>query len=261
MVEMISSISNSTIKLARSLHQKKSRDETDLFLVEGILHVGEAIEAGWELKSLIYCPEKLKSPFATELVEKINQSDTHCIAVSENVFESFAEKENPQGIAAIVYQKQNRLSSMHGFKLGLALVNPQDPGNVGSILRTIDGVGADGLILLDGGTDTYHPSAVRSSMGSIFWKPIYRSTFEEFRVWKNQNGIRLLGTSAHAKTDVWNLEMDSRPTILLLGSEQKGLTKEYLSMCDESVALTMRGRASSLNLAVAAGIILYALVG
>ena len=259
MPELITSSSNPLIKQARALRQKKARDESGLFLVEGILHVGEAAEAGWEFETLLYCPERLKSEFGRQLVEKLIHNGVRCQPVSESAFESFVEKENPQGIAALVQQKQRQFSDIAPFKLAVAVVAPQDPGNVGTILRTIDAVGADGLILLDGGADPYHPSAVRASMGALFWKQFCSVTFPEFVNWVKKGGFRLIGTSAHATMDYRQMRLDTRPTVLLLGSEQKGLLPGQLAACDDLVSLPMHGRASSLNLAVAAGIFLYTL--
>lgn len=261
MPELITSPANPLIKQARALRQKKARDESGLFLVEGILHVGEAAEAGWEFESLLVAPERLKSEFGRQLVEKLAHNGIRCQSVSEAAFESFAEKENPQGLAAIVRQKSRRLEefSPQNFRFGAALVSAQDPGNVGAILRTLDAVGADGLFLLDGGTDPYHPSVVRASMGALFWKPLVQASFVDFLRWSKQGSYRLIGTSAHGSIDYHEVKLDARPTVLLLGSEQKGLAPEQLAACGEVVSLPMRGRASSLNLAVAAGIVLYAL--
>jgi TrmH family RNA methyltransferase len=269
MAELITSPSNPLIKQARALRQKKSRDESGLFLVEGILHVGEAAQAGWEFESLLYAPERLKSEFGRQLVETLTANGIRCQPVSESAFESFAEKENPQGIAAVVRKKSLSLDEFRAqpaqpvqpFGFVTALVAPQDPGNVGTILRTLDAVAADGLILIDGGADPYHPSAVRASMGALFWKPFAQTSFDGFVRWAKAGGYRLIGTSARGSLDYRALTLDARPTALLLGSEQKGLSPEQIAACDELVSLPMRGRATSLNLAVAAGILLYKLKG
>lgn len=241
------------------MRQKKARDESGLFLVEGILHVGQAAEAGWEFETLLYAPERLKSAFGRQLVEKLSASGTRCQPISEMAFESFAEKENPQGIAALLRQKRRGLEAFgpDSLRFGAALVSAQDPGNVGTILRTLDAVGADGLVLLDGGADPYHPSVVRASMGTLFWVPFAQASFEELVGWARQGGYRLIGSSAHGNLDYREARLDGRPTLLVLGSEQKGLSAEQIAACDELVSLPMRGRATSLNLAVAAGILLY----
>jgi len=115
---------------------------------------------------------------------------------------------------------------------------------------------SDVLFLLDGGVDPYHPTSVRASMGTIFWKPIIQTSFNEFMDWSRRGGYQRIATSAHATQDYREMKPNA-PWILVLGSEQKGLSMEQLKACDLSVSLPMRGRASSLNLAVAAGILLY----
>jgi TrmH family RNA methyltransferase len=258
---LITSLSNPFIKRARALHQKKARLESSLFLVEGIHHVGEAVEAGWEVESVIYAPELLTSNFARDLISRLG---TKPQPVSAQVMESLADKENPQGILAIVHQKQMRLDEFsnsasagaHKIARAAALVTPQDPGNVGTILRTLDAVGADALFLLDGGVELYHPTVVRSSMGTIFWKPIVQTSFNEFVRWARKENFQLIGTSAHGDVDYQTL-VPKIPWILVLGNEQKGLSTEQTNACDVAVSLPMKGRVSSLNLAVATGVLLY----
>jgi TrmH family RNA methyltransferase len=179
--------------------------------------------------------------------------------VSAPVMESLADKENPQGILALVRQKRTRLENLHVMRCGVALVAPQDPGNVGTILRTMDAVGAEVLFLLNGGVELYHPTVVRSSMGTLFWKPIVQASFDEFVNWSlnsSPEGIQLIGTSAHGDVDYQTL-IPKIPWILIMGNEQKGLSKEQALVCDVTVSLPMKGRVSSLNLAVATGVLLY----
>jgi TrmH family RNA methyltransferase len=257
--ESITSRSNSAVKYARKLRNRKERNQTGKFLVEGILHVGEASAAGWQFESILFAPSLLESEFARNLISEEKKKETKCFPVNNEVFESLAEKENPQGIIAIVKQKTWLLDdfSPENFSYAVALVSPQDPGNIGTILRTLDAVGADGMIQLDGGVDPYHPSSVRASMGALFWKPVVQTSFQEFHKWARKGGYRLIGTSAHSRMDYLELRWDNSPSILVMGNEQKGLTREQIDACDLSVSLPMRGRASSLNLAIAAGILLY----
>ena len=251
---------NPHIKQARLLlRQRKLRDEAGLFVVEGIKHVGEAVAAGAALEYLCYAPDLLESRFAYDLIEEQSRRGLHCYALAADVFESVAEKEHPQGILAVVRQPRALLSELRPdrFGWGVAVVNPQDPGNIGTLLRTIDAVGASGLILLEGGADPYHPNSVRASMGALFWLPIASATFAEFTQWAGGHGYHLYGTSAHGAPDYREVKEYQRPAILLLGSEQKGLTDEQRAACEQLIRLPMRGRASSLNLAVAAGVVLY----
>jgi TrmH family RNA methyltransferase len=259
MPELISSFANPLVKQIRSLRQKKGREETGLFLVEGIHPVGEAVEAGWPVEALVYSPDLLTSDFANGLVAKQIQLGVHCVALTRTLFNGIADKDNPQGLLAILHQRQLLLDSIPPttFQWGVALVSPQDPGNVGTILRTLDSVGADGLFLLDGGVDPYHPSVVRASMGTLFWKPVVQVSFDEFVHWGHKHGFHLVGSSAHGGTDYREYQWGNKPTILLLGNEQKGLTPEQLASCKAVVCMPMKGRVSSLNLGVAAGVLMY----
>ena len=250
---LIASPSNPLIKQARALRQKKARNESGLFLVEGIHHVGEVVEAGWNIESILYASGLLTSPFAHDLISRFSFKPQ---PVTAQVMESLADKENPQGIIAIVHQKNSQLKDIKPIKRAVALVSPQDPGNVGTILRTMDAIGADTLFLLDGGVELYHPTVVRASMGTLFWKPIVQTSFGEFLAWARQGNYQLIGTSAKADVDYRTL-VPQVPWTLLLGNEQKGLTKEQTAACDVTVSLPMQGRVSSLNLAVAAGVLLY----
>ena len=251
---MITSLSNPLVKRARALRQKKGRDESGLFLVEGIHHVGAALEADWEVESILYAPDLLTSDFARDLISR--QSSTPQ-PVSAHVMEALAGKENPQGILAVVHQKQAKFSNLKSPGSAVALVSPQDPGNVGTILRTLDAVGGDVLFLLDGGVELFHPSVVRASMGTIFWKSIIQTSFDEFAQWARNGGYQLIGTSARGDVGYQTL-VPAIPWILVLGNEQKGLSAEQMQACAVTISMPMKGRVSSLNLAVAAGVLLYA---
>ncbi len=218
-------------------------------------HVGEAIESGWDIKSILYAPNVAASTFGKELLAA---DDPELQPVSSEVMEALSEKDNPQGILAVVQQKHAALAELSSVETGVAMVTPQDPGNVGTVLRTADAVGTDALFLLDGGVDPYHPTCVRASMGTLFWIPVLQSSFADFVAWAHEHRVQLIGTSAHADADYRNFA-PSPPWILVLGSEQKGLSADQLEACDARLSLPMRGHASSLNLAVAAGILLYQL--
>ena len=259
---VITSLSNPLIKQARALHHRKSRIEAGLFLVEGVHHVGEAISAGWQVDSVLYAPELLTSEFARELV---NRPSIKSQPVSPQVMASLADRENPQGILAIVRRQTVSIDTFHlsepirARAQCVALVSPQDPGNVGTILRTMDAVGADVLFLLEGergSVDLYHPTVIRSSMGTIFWKPVIQASFAEFVEWARRDDYQLIGTSSRGDVE-YQTFLPGLPWILILGNEQKGLSDEQTRACDVTVSLPMKGRVSSLNLAVAAGVLLY----
>lgn len=263
MKSVITSRNNSKVKQARALRQRKERQASGLFLVEGIFQVGEAVAAQYaskiRIEALYYAPDLLKSDFARELIRQESSRGIECYATAADVFQSMAEKDNPQGILAVVESPTAHLGELQPETAPwvVAVVAPQDPGNVGTILRSIDSVGASALLLLDSSIDPFHPGAVRASMGAIFWYPLICTTFVEFTQWAAKHDYHVYGTSAHGKVDYRELQQYEHPLVLLLGSEREGLTHEQAAVCQELVRLPMRGRATSLNLAVAAGVMLY----
>ncbi len=256
----INSRQNPKIKLARSLRQRKAREENGLFLVEGVFHIGAALEAHAPIEYALYSPQLLRGDFAKKLIDQLKANKIELDEVSPEIFVGLSDKDNPQGILAVARQQVRSLDSftLAPSSFAVALIAPQDPGNLGSMLRTIDAVGAGGLLLLDGGVDAYHPSAVRAAMGAHFWKPIGQATFSEFVAWARQHNVHIYGSSAHAELDYRKADFKP-PCVLLLGSEREGLTAKQQAACEQVVSLPMRGRVTSLNLSVAAGILLYAM--
>lgn len=252
---------NPHVKQARQLQQRKLRDETGLFVVEGLRHVGEAVSAGADIDYLCYAPELLHSPFGHDLVRDQAAAGRRVYALAADVFRSLSEKDNPQGLLAVVRRPRLTLADLTPARHPwlVALVNPQDPGNIGTVMRTIDAVGASGLLLLDGGADPTHPNAVRASLGALFWMPVVTASFTEFTAWAGPHGYHRVGTSEKAAGD-YRAAVYPRPTILVLGSEREGLTPQQEAACTAMVSLPMRGRVTSLNLAVAAGVMLYAML-
>ncbi len=258
----ITSHSNPKIKQARALRQRKQRDAAGLFLVEGLFHIGEALAAHAAIESIFYAPDLIESGYARQVIDRALAEGITCYETTAEVFTSLAEKENPQGVIAVVHQQRVQLTDLtpQNFPWGVAIVSPQDPGNVGTILRTIDAVGASGLILLNSSVDPYHPTAVRASLGSIFWYPVVSVTFDEWSPWTRQHGYRIYGTSSQGSVDYKEVTAYEQPLFVLLGSEREGLSPEQTAVCDQLIRLPMRGHASSLNLAVAAGVVLYAML-
>ena len=231
--------------------------------MEGIHNVGAAVEAGAVIQEIYYAPDLLKSQFGLETVEDATKRGVPCYPTTVEVFNSLAGKENPQGLLAVVRQREEKIDVLNpdNFSWGVACVAPQDPGNVGTTLRTIDAVGADGLILIDGGVDAYHPTAVRASMGALFRHPVVTTSFPDYALWATENGYHVYGSSARGDLDIRQVTGFKRPAILLLGSERQGLTEEQAGNCEQLMRLPMKGEVTSLNLAVAAGVLLYGMLG
>ncbi len=254
---MITSLHNPKLKEVRALlTQRKARAERQAFVAEGIHHVGAAVEAGAALEGIFYAPDLLASPFARQLVADLAER-VPCHPVSAPVFTALAEKDHPQGILAVVRQQWTALDAVR-TPWCVALVRPQDPGNVGSVLRTMNAVGAGALMVVGAGVDIFHPSAVRASLGAIFYPPLVRAEWADLVAWAHARGYALIGTDEHASHD-YRAQPYPRPCVLVMGSERQGLTSAEAAACTTVVRLPMQGRVTSLNLAVASAVILYAM--
>jgi TrmH family RNA methyltransferase len=257
---VITSPANLTVKRVRSLRQRKGREETGCCFVEGIRLVAEAARAG-VVEQLVVAPELLSSPFARDLVAAQARAGADVIEVSAEVFASLSQKDGPQGLGAVARQRWVDLNEITlGAPPGwVALVEPADPGNLGTIIRTADGVGAAGVIIVGPGADPYDPAALRASMGAAFALGLARATWEELVAWRAATGAYLVGTSDQAPTSFQAVTYP-QPLVLLMGSERQGLSPAQQAACDLIVGIPMRGRGDSLNLAVATGVMLYELL-
>ena len=258
MKKIITSTANEEIKFIRKLQIRKFRDESGFFLTEGIRPVLESAEQKAGIQRIIYCPALLKSLVAKSFIEQNQNNEIPFIEVDEKVFQSIASKDGPQGIAAVVRQKWFNLDEIIKEKMGIwvGLDSVQDPGNLGSILRTLDAIGGKGLVLLDQTTDAYHPTSVRASMGAIFTQKLIKIQKNEFIQWNNTNKVPCFGTGCKNGIDYQKVQYPER-MILLMGSEQKGLDPQLAESCYAIIHIPMSGKVDSLNLANAASIILY----
>ena len=249
---------NPKIKTARALARAARRSPRNLMLVEGIRHVGEAVDSGWNTEFILYCPELLTSDFAENLLENLPE-DTPAYTVSEDILVSIANKKNPQGILAVVHKPSLGLEEIrkNNWQFLVGLERPQDPGNVGTVLRTLDAAGADALVIIGGGTNPYHPKAVRAGMGAHFHIPLIEISTADFLDWQAYGGFQIIGTSAKAREDYRTVEQYELPLMLLMGTEREGLSLGLVEACNRLIKIPMWGRASSLNLAVSTGILIY----
>lgn len=255
---MIASRHNPAVRRVRALLHRRARDQTGLFLVEGIRLVAQALAVGAPIQELIVAPELLRSDFARSLVERGQAAGMPCLLVAPDVFLSLSVRERAQGLAAVVRQRWTRLTELHPQRDArwVALYEAQDPGNVGAILRTGDAVGASGVILLGSTTDPHDPTAVRASMGAIFSQRLARADFAEFTRWASEQGCAVVGAAGGAAIDYRSYRYTA-PFVLLMGSEQHGLASAQQAACDAVVRIPMVGGSDSLNLAVATSVILY----
>jgi TrmH family RNA methyltransferase len=255
---MITSTSNAKIKVIRKLREKKERQASGLFYCEGLRIVGDAFDHQAGFDSLLIAPELLHSEYGQSLIEKAEKMGVPVLELDSMVFRSIAQKENPQGIAAVCEQRWMELNELdlNSGDLVVALDSVADPGNLGTIMRTLDGVGGLGLILLDQSTDPYDPTTMRASMGTLFGLHFIKTNLEQFGTWKHSKDIKVVGTSDKAQVDYYGYAYPD-PMVLLMGSERQGLTSTHYALCDEVVAIPMAGSADSLNLAVATAVVMY----
>lgn len=254
---MITSTSNPKIKFIRKLRTKKFRDENQLFYIEGPRIISEAIDAKWKFDQVFFSRELIMDHYSNQLLGKLLASNTECFEVDKQVFESFSIKDGPKGLAAILIQKTYKLNYINeNIGLWIGLDRIQDPGNLGSIFRTLDAVGGSGVILIDQCTDPFDIATVRGSMGALFSLKIIKTNSHEFLRFKNDKNIRIIGTSDKADDDYQAIQYN-KDMILLMGSEREGLSVTLTDGCDKLVRIPMVGKSDSLNLAVATSICLY----
>lgn len=225
---------------------------------EGIRLVLEAIDAGAEIETLVVAPDLLTSDAARQAVATAASSGTPVLELSVAAFESLSRKGGPQGLGAVIRQRWQNLSEMRlaPDAWWLALDRPQDPGNVGAIVRTADAAGVHGVVLIGPSVDPYDPTALRASMGAAFTVPLARAPWTEVVTWARGSGMSLIGAAGHAAAEYRDHTYPSR-MVLVMGSEREGLTPDQQAGCDTLVRIPMAGRADSLNLAVATGIVIY----
>ncbi len=255
---MISSPNNPQIKQIRALRERKEREQRGHCFIEGIRLVGEAVQLGADIERLVVAPEILLSEFALELVASQRRAGVEILEVSRRVFAGLSQKDGPQGLGALVRMRWHSLAELSpaGGPGWVALDAVQDPGNLGSILRTADAVGCSGVILLGHSSDPYDPAALRGSMGAVFNQRLVRAEFGELVDWARQQGYPLVGATG-AADQAYRATNYQPPLVLLMGSEREGLTAAQLAQCDLAVRIPMVGRSDSLNLAVATAVILY----
>lgn len=242
------------------LADRKERDRTGLFYAEGVRFVSEALTCGNVIETLVVCPPLLKSPHGQKVVRRLKERGTPCLDITVEIYESLTLTGDGQGIGAVVNQRWETAEQSRTARgkppcwIGMETIN--SCGNFGMLLRTCEAVGATGALLLGPSIDPYDPTTVRATMGAHFNLRFARMGYVAFRAWKRKTGAQVIGTSPHAKQD-YRAASYCGPTVLFLGSEQKGMTPEQMALCDAMVRIPMVGRSDSLNVGVAASLVLY----
>ncbi|CUH96194.1 hypothetical protein P22_2283 [Propionispora sp. 2/2-37] len=260
MAECITSLQNKYIKLAAALKQKKYREETGLFAVEGVRLVEEAARSHYRVDTCLYVPKALEQKRVQDILNRFKNSGTRVLAVSNEAYHKVTDTQEPQGIMALVEKFQPDISDLLASeKLPLLLVldHLQDPGNVGSAIRSADAAGCTGVILSRGCADLYAGKTVRSTMGSLFHLPVLENVdLPAFLAVCKNNRINIMITTLSDARVYFHVDF-TRPVAIVFGNEGNGVTASLLPEADERLYIPLKGKAESLNVTAAASVILY----
>lgn len=242
---------NKLVKLAKKLKLKKNRDKENLFIAEGLRFVESAIESN-SVKYILYS-EKI---YSTNGYDRILKNKEAVFEIPNETLMELCDTENPQGVIAICYKKEYELENIPR-KLLIIVDGVQDPGNLGTIIRTSDAAGVSGIIVLKGTVDIYNPKVLRSTMGSIFNIPIIlKDDFAEVSSALLKEGYNIVTTSLEGKKSLYEYDF-SKKTAIILGNEANGVSEEVLNISTEKIIIPMEGKSESLNVAIANSIIVY----
>lgn len=254
----ITGFSNPLIKQVRGLRDKKNRKREGLFLAEGLRILAEAEEAGFLPEMLFYARDSANHPIVRRLIAATEAAGGDVIETIPDILHKLSGKENPQTVIGVYPERLTALETLDRSSADIWIVAQalRDPGNLGTILRTGDAVGAGGLILIDDCVDPFSVEAVRASMGALFTQKIATARWDAFLAWLRAGPGQLIGTSLNTDQDYQQPEY-AAPSFLLVGNEAQGLPAAYETECDLLVKIPMLGKADSLNAAVATAVMAY----
>lgn len=251
---------NPRVKQVVRLRERRERDKTGLFLIEGYRELSRAVAAGWTIDTLFTCPSFFLGVNEEELIRKIDAPHFVCL---EGVFSKLSYRDRPDGLLAIAPQRHLGLDNLRKKKkrapFYLVAESLEKPGNLGTILRSADAAGVDGVIVCDPTTDLYNPNVVRASVGTLFTVPVFEASSEECLEFFQREKIQTIAASPHAERLFTEIDMTG-PIAILVGTEQYGLSPVWMHYADQKAKIPMHGVADSLNVATATTLLLYEVV-
>jgi TrmH family RNA methyltransferase len=256
----ITAFSNPLVKDVRALREKKGRRRQGMFIAEGLRILTEAREAG-RLPAILFYAAGTRHPLLEQLAAEVEAAHGDVVETTADILHKMSGKENPQTVLGVYSSFDLALERIDRTAAPLWIVAQalRDPGNLGTILRTGDAVGAGGLILVDDCVDPFSVEAVRASMGALFTQRIAAAPWDQFLAWLRSGPGELVGTSLKASED-YQQPRYARPAFLLVGNEAQGLPEDYEAECDRLVKIPMLGKADSLNAAVATAVVAYEMI-
>lgn len=258
-VKEVTSLANPIVKDIKSLAMKKFRDQRNAFMAEGLKLVIDALDLGWTIETLVFAKSAKANPAVEKVAARTVASGGLVLEVTEKVLAAITRRDNPQMVVGVFHQRWKPLADIRpaAGDVWVALDRVRDPGNLGTVIRTADAVGARGVILVGETTDPFAVETVRATMGSVFAVPVARASEQEFLAWRKGFGGLLVGTHLKGAVDYRTVPYAGKPVMLLMGNEQQGLPDSLAAACDKLVLIPQAGRADSLNLAVATGVMLF----
>ena len=263
---LVNSPRDSRFLTLRSLETPQGRIRSRLYLIEGIRHVARAVEGHAPIHSVFLEPSVLSNRFGQKLVHRLRRSGVPGMQLSPRLYRELTLATEPQGIGAVLRQHWTPLSALRvtGDSLWLGVESIDAPGNLGTIIRTAEATGVSGIFILGSGShglspDPWDPATVRATMGSLFSQKLMRCATHEFIAWAKNAGVTIVGSSPVGLLDYQALRF-RRPAVLLIGSEKHGLSDQLIETSDFMVRIPMRGGCDSINVAVAAGVLLFEMV-
>jgi TrmH family RNA methyltransferase len=259
---LISSIQNPRIKEILNLRERQYRDKTKLFLIEGYRELLRALEGNQQIDTLYFCRELFLGSNEQSLIDNLVKRGARLTECSEKVFRKISYRDRPDGLLAVAPQRGRQIEEFAAFskpmKAPLYIVAEaiEKPGNLGTILRSSDAVGVNGVIVCDRCTDIYNPNVVRASVGTLFTVPVVETNGADALSWLKRHGIAVLAATPSAKLRYTDVDM-RRPLAIAVGTEQLGLSERWMKEADLQVSIPMCGTADSLNVAMATTLLLY----
>ncbi|RUX25909.1 RNA methyltransferase [Mesorhizobium sp. M7A.F.Ca.US.011.01.1.1] len=258
-VKEVTSLANPLVKDIKALAQKKFRDQQNAFMAEGLKLVIDALDLGWQIRTLVFAKAGRGNAAVEKVAARTVAAGGMVLEVSEKVLVAITRRDNPQMVVGVFSQKFLALKDVRADNgdVWVALDRVRDPGNLGTVIRTVDAVGAKGVILVGDTTDPFSVETVRATMGSIFAVPVAKATTEAFLAWRGGFSGLVAGTHLKGAVDYRSVDFSRGPVLLMMGNEQQGLPESLAASCDRLLMIPQAGRADSLNLAVATGIMLF----
>lgn len=246
------------VRLALRLHTKRGRDEEGLFLIEGTVELKRACTTGIKINELLMTPEVSRSSRAAPLIDYVSSGGGGCSICDRQIMDRICYRSQAQSVLAIAptFKTEMDCLKIDRSSIFVVCVGIEKPGNLGSIIRSADAAGIDGIIVCDAATDLFNPNVVRSSIGTLFSLPVVNVSQTEFLDWRHEAGIQIVATAPSSHKPYYEVDF-TQSVAIIVGNESVGLNDDWLRSADEIVALPQLGQSDSVNVAMTATVLSF----